>query len=993
MSTPGFVPFIEDRTSTQRPKPGLLEVDSDWYRAYCSTSPADILHGWDALPLNGRRRRAQCRFPWGLKPDVLEKISKLDRSELKRLLNLLLGFEDCFMLSAPEEFPLTVEKTEYRRFMRWAVSSEIYRPGAAISQWKEFITLTKWVAVKSRTPPPPLPTSFPGVPRAWPKAGRIGISVFWARLCPWLVPIWENGLQSKFECTRLAHFLTSRNLPAGTRLDRDLTIEAHAEVLCGEAGPSEEGRARLLYELSYKAGKDLMARVNPSLRDAHLSLTNSASLDAPVNRGGRARDVSDKFRRWISYVPPHDVHEVTWFGKPYWLKAGIPRWRTMCRTEIAPEGRAGDSATISEIDFTPGKYRHEDPIHCLDRYTGYQIYQWALEEGISQGAIVGTPYRSSTPLKAGRPCAIRASAIGEPGGKSRVVTVGEDWLTIFLQPLSHGLISLMKEDPSARAGLSRGWQGFEYVKGWSTKDENHPPETEERLILSSDLKTATDYCPHSYARALLDGFIDGLGLDGVLTRLWVSLLVSPRIYLGPSQEWAECLTARGVLMGDPGAKLVLSLFNKAAEMEAMLRFQLGFPKRPSTRYLIKRLREDGIQNSRFRLFAFAGDDHIAIGPERYLREITQTHIRNGMKVSASSNFISDRAGFYCEEIIFIGVERVWRCWGLKVPLSKQAYEDNPHVDALKIRLLSLCQKEHEGKNETNPAIGMSSTLRGMIAWFAEGWEPTRPIVSFRFHQKMRRLVPENLVLRGIPRSLGGIESPLFGFSRQELLEQWDKMSIVHRRTICLVRREGLRQCQALRRILAKASLATSERGVDLDSIEEEIRSVLSSELCQAKHLDDLRPERISELEWSNLRLFDKFKQVEREGKFIPVGNALQIVMRPYIFRDLLFPEESIAHGIDPYRRRSFRQIGWNERLRRLEAAILNTIGQSDELRELYLSVDHAELERNRDALIESLSQPYLASVPKEFIFIPKEVVYTDSLCTLSTPDITIMDIP
>lgn len=893
------------------------------------------------------------------------------------------------MFSDPERFPLLTYSKEYRSFFRWAISTDVYHPGEATRQWKAFITMVKWRATRSSTCHPPLPTSFPGIPRHNPNPERMDLPTFWFRLCPWMYPIWFRGLRSKFECTRLAHLLTSRNLPAGTKCDRERTLREHAETLCGPVPPTNPARALLLKELAYQAGAAIRTKSGVSLEDAHTSLTNSASIDSPVNAGGRARLVSERFRSWLSEVPDEDLSRETWFGRPYWLKAGTPRWRTMCRDKVAEDGRPGDSAFITEVDFTPGKYKYEDPLYCLDQYTGYQLLQWAYEEGIRTGSIIGSPYRTDSPPIMGRPPAVRASAIGEPGGKSRVVTVGEDWLTILLQPLAHALIANLRKDASARAGLSRAWQGFEYVKGWSTKDHTCLPSPEERYILSSDLKTATDYCPRDYSEALLTGFILGLGIEGPFSSLWVKLVTGPRLYVGPVQEYAHCYTQRAVLMGDPGSKVVLSLFNKVAEMEAILRFHLGFPKRPSHRFLLKQARDQKISNTRFRLFAFAGDDHIAIGPRPYLQEITRSHIRNGMSVSESSNFISDLAGFYCEEIIFIGSPQVWNCWGLQTPLFKQAYEENPHVDALKIRLFSLCTKEHEGKNETNPAIGMSASLRGMIAWFAEGWEALRPLCSQRFAQKMRRLIPDNLFVRGLPRSLGGIEAPVFGYPPDLLKAEWERIPLPIRRAICAVRQDTNGKAQALRRVLSKVSSATCARGIDLSSIEEEVRAVLSSELCQAKPVDSLKPSFIDDLSWQNMRLVDKLRAVSRTGEYISAGEALQVVMRPYIFRDLLFPEESIAHGIDPFRKRAFRQMSWTTRINRLLEAIVETIGKSDDLRDLYLSVDGSILDKVRDDLMSSFESPYLASAPKEIIMVPKGVVYTDKLCTLRLPRMAI----
>nr|CAK8177702.1 RNA-dependent RNA polymerase [Narnavirus sp.] len=990
MSDPGIPTFSEERTSAQQERQGVLNVDSAWFRIYCRNNPASLIHGWEGLDWWGRRGRAQCHLPYGLKPDVLDKIASLNGKEAKRLVNLITGFEDNFLFSDPVRFPLTLRTGEFRRFMRWVISTDVYHPGKATTEWKSFITVVKWKAVRSLTEQPAIPTCFPGISRRGDALNR-ALSKFWTVLCPWLAPIWNRGLANKFECTRLAHFLTSRNLPAGTVRHRNETLLKHARVLCGPGFQTEPKRTYLLQELAYQFGRSLRDRHGASLKEAHASITNSASIDSAVGAGGRAASVRDKFRTWLSEVQTKDVNETTWFGRPYWLKAGTARWRTLCREEIAAEGRPGDSAYITDVDFTPGKYRYEDPLYCLDRFTGYQLYQWSIEEGIRRGLLLGSAYRSPQGLEVGGAPEIRASAIGEPGGKSRVVTVGEDWLTIFLQPISHALIANLRNDASGRAGLSRAWQGFEYTKAWSTKDQNDPPTEEERYILTSDLTTATDYCPREYSEALLKGFTEGLGISGPLITAWIKLLTGPRIYRGPVEEFADSLTVRGSLMGDPGTKVVLSLFNRAAEMESMLRWSIHqHNPRPSHRFLMKQLRCHGVPNSRFRLFAYAGDDHIAVGPIRYLKGITEAHIRNGMKVSTSSNFISKLAGFYCEEIIYIGNSLVWTCWGRQTPLAKQPYEENPHVDALKIRLFSLCSKEHEGKNETNPAIGMASSLRGMIAWFAEGWETLRPICSYRFSQKMRRLLPENVVLRGLPRSLGGLEAPVFGFGREELIQYWNKIPIPIRRAICLVQTSHTTEVQALRRLLSVVSSATTARGIDLDSIEEQVRSVLSSELCQVKPIEALRPSHIDELTWENTRLIDKLKAVSREGKFIPVGEALQVVMRPYVFRDLLFPEESIAHGIDPNRKRAYRQTSWDRRISRLSEAICETVGKSEGLRELYLSVDQSKMDQVGAELISSFDQPYLKSIPKEINLIPKDVVYTDNLCTLRTPDIVIL---
>nr|CAK8177705.1 RNA-dependent RNA polymerase [Narnavirus sp.] len=989
MSTQGNI-FPDDvRTSAQEERPGTICVDEASYRAVFSReNPGAILHGWDNLHPRSRWRRVNTRFCFDLKPDVIAKLSRLSSDALKRIVNLTTGFEDVLLFSQPENYLALRQTGQFKKFLRWAVSLEVHRPGLAVREWKSFLKLAKWRAVRSETPGPALPLSFPGVEMR-KTAATAGLTALWHVLAPWLIPIWNHGFRSKQDATRFAHFATSRNLPAGTQNERREALETHAEVLCGDSGPDNKARRELLYELARIAGQDLQAKGVVKFSHAHLSVTNSASIYSSINDGGRAAAIRGKFREWLMFEPQTEYLNETWFGKPYWLKPGYPRWMTMCRTEIPEDqGRPGDSALLLSVDFTPGKFRYEDPLYALDQFTGYQLLQWSIEEGISTRALEGTPYRSEDHLRRGpRNPEIRATAIGEPGGKSRVVTVGEDWLTIFLQPVTHALMDIFRNDASARAGLSRGWQGFEYIKAWSTKDESRPPGQGERYILTSDLTTATDYCPFGYGKALMKGFFKGLGISGVFLDTYVDLLLSPRTYLGPDPYFMGSETKRGSLMGDPGTKIVLSLFNKCAEMEAMLRWSMGLPKRPSTNTLIRHLKGHGVVTSRFRLFAFSGDDHIGIGPPGYLREITKAHIKNGLKVSESTNFISPIAGFYCEEIIFIGNPTVWRCWGRKVPLYLQPYEENPHVDALKIRLFSLCTKEHEGKNETNPAIGMASSLRAMLAWFKEGWESVRPLCSYRFAQKMRKLLPQNLFLRAIPRQLGGLGAPCFGYPRSEFIRAWEDIPDILKKCIHLTFR-GLHcdhpQISPIRRLLSGVTSMSTLRGVDSSQIEEQVRSTLSSELCMARPVHELRPPDVDELRWENMRLVDKLNTVSRSGKFLPVGEALQIVMRPYIFRDLLFPEESIAHGINPDRRRSYRQIPWPVRYERLLNSLGETISASPEIRDKLDLISPEDLWKTRDDLIQAINEDFMTPIPKEIILIPREVILTPSLCTMST---------
>lgn len=157
MSEPSFTPILDRRTSAQRPRDGIIKVRHEWYREFLDTNPGSILNGWEGLGPHGRRRRAERYFDYGLSRDVLDKICRADQYVVKRLLNLVLAFEDNLLFADPEWFPVIYKTPPYQRLMRWVLSTEIHRPGHAVAEWKDFVKIVKWKAVRSKTDEPELP--------------------------------------------------------------------------------------------------------------------------------------------------------------------------------------------------------------------------------------------------------------------------------------------------------------------------------------------------------------------------------------------------------------------------------------------------------------------------------------------------------------------------------------------------------------------------------------------------------------------------------------------------------------------------------------------------------------------------------------------------------------------------------------------------------------------------------------------------------------------
>nr|CAK8177707.1 RNA-dependent RNA polymerase [Narnavirus sp.] len=959
-----------------------LRFGLEAYRRYCRENPASILHGWNEVHRQERMKRIDKFFPFVLKTDVIVKLSLADYGTIKRLINIIEGFKDNFMFSQPERFLTLIKSSQYIQFMRWVISTETHKPGFAIDQWKEFINLVRWRALQSQTDEPPIPVNFPGVDRR-SSAGKIRVSPFWQRLCPLLGEIWD-GLKTKDQGTRFMHFCSSRNLPAAPQWKREKAELEHYKVLT-TPGPDLEARNRWLYYAALDYGRSLI-KPNDRMTErqfAHLSLTNSASILSPVRDGGRGTEIAARYREWATKPATETIDELTWFGMRYWKVKDIPVWRTMCRPHMAPDGIPGDSGLLENVSLEKGEFVYSDPIVALDAYTGYQILQWSIEYAIETQRLKGTPYLDyARGLKVKEPAHIRVGVIGEPGNKARVITVGEAWLTVFLQPLSHVLSEFLKRDPDVRSSFTRGWQGFEYCKRW-TSPKFGTPLPEERFILSSDLKTATDYCPFGYSRSLLEGFIDGLGIKTCYTKAWIEVLTSPRVYRGIIPEIP---TKRGILMGDPGTKVVLTLFNKAAEMEAMRRFNLHLHRVSLTMITYG---PEWDKKPHFRLFSCSGDDHVAIGPVKYLREITKAHINNGMKVSTSTNFISSIGGIYCEELVFIKDQQIWDTWGLKCPFKTVHYDRHPHVDSIKMRLFSLCVKETEGRNDTNPAIGMAPTLRSMLEWMDEcKWTEIKALASIRFRQRVRGLIPSNLFLCSLPRALGGVEAPYYDLTYEDLKEAFSKLSRELRRMFCWIFRYKEPDTLYLR-ILSQVSSMSSIRGVDPDSIEESIRAVLASELCCAKEMDDfyfeIEDDEVQD-RWPDMTKRQKLEYIENHFGYLSCGNSINTINRPYVFRDILYPEESVKHGIDPSKRKGFTRLSWTERYSRvLKAFEKIQTSRKDESKEFNSWDERPEESDVYDTLY---NKGIIADEPqflKDHIFVPKRVVYSEQLCTLSTP--------
>jgi len=291
----------------------------------------------------------------------------------------------------------------------------------------------------------------------------------------------------------------------------------HRDLLGRPAPRISEERLLIVRRLAIRIGRRInRTQVKHNLENPeHVSLTNSSSFAYSRTDGGRATEVQYEFTQWANSYGAARYHVL---GNP--IPAGV-NWLT-----VVHEPRSEDLSS----------YRFGDPLEGTilgdrragyDSNLGYQLLQCAAEAGQKRGIlderynVIGHPH-------------VRASVSSEPGGKARIVTANEWWVTILLQPLGHVLTSLLEEIPSARAGLSRAEPAWEWVE--DLQHAGKDPEKVESLyrgfgLLTSDLSEATDHCHRELSRQMLEGFFEGVGLSpytGYL-RTSIDLLVCRKI--------------------------------------------------------------------------------------------------------------------------------------------------------------------------------------------------------------------------------------------------------------------------------------------------------------------------------------------------------------------------------------------------------------------------------------------------------------------------------
>jgi hypothetical protein len=613
--------------------------------------------------------------------------------EIKRIEQTIIGIVDSLLLFDRRLFIEQPGINLLKYIIKKIMATGTFNVPEVIKMWKSYTNHIFCEASRSETLTKPKRDS----------------SNFFFRLDSWekIQRIRTQELLDKKTLSELAHLISSRQLPQGDRKVELRSLSAFEEITTSKF-LADSLILQDLYQASRIIGRKVRKAGPGPIRSAHISLAASGSLFNKVEEGGRAKEVLDFVIPFLSEKPLVSRTVTLPFVSLREIE-GVPRWRTWCRDEPY----LGDP----EIEF--GEYTRETLV-------GFEVFRQGFDDAIGEQILAASYVAMQQEMQGVSMIPLRVLTITEPGCKARIVTTGPWWLYVLQQSQAHVTRAFLAAHPSAESGLMRTDQAWQYLYQ-ICKARNFFKDS--FACLSSDLTSATDAIPREVAKHLLKGFIDGIGYTGPLIDIAISLVSLDRLCL-VEQNGRSFRAIRGVFMGEPLAKTILTLLNLSCEEIAIRNFLKVDFKTPV-----------GVS---WRCFSVAGDDHIAIGPKGYLEEITRTHIRAGSLISPDKHGISNVIVRYCEKILDIRNIKNLSWTPRNINDSPELYMESPFVDSIKIRLLSPCSKSHENFNDRNTAIGKAKSLSNTLRWlhrphFSKKWVA---MVRDRFFQRMGPLLPD-----------------------------------------------------------------------------------------------------------------------------------------------------------------------------------------------------------------------------------------------------------
>jgi hypothetical protein len=386
----------------------------------------------------------------------------------------------------------------------------------------------------------------------------------------------------------------------------------------------------------------------------------------------------------------------------------------------------------------------------------------------------------------------------------------------------------------------------------------------------------------------------------------------------------EFLTSRGVMMGEAIAKPSLTLLNLAVEELAYLEYS-------DQDHL---LYTTGSANSLpWRCYHVGGDDHLAIGPNDYLRRITDNHLKSGSMISLDKHGTSALAVKYCERVL---------CLGNLVHNPRHRDHDKVIiVDTVKARLLSRGQTTLLAKDNKNVAIGKAQQLVKTLAWVPkETWPRWRiDLIRNLFIRRMHGLLPslnkdpEAYYTVHLPKILGG-----YGLGLPDELVSHLEKAVPEVRQVVNLLTTGEDSSRA-RRLLSRLNQNISDRSIPMMDW---YRSELSNQFR-------MYPDMVGAIVGSEMRkkfpapTYAESKQLAKQGGWMDVEAFAKQVTRGTVFQRLLEKDSGP--------KQMFKTRPWIQEYQRIRRKLEDEVGHLPDQLE---TTDQDHLEKLLGGLTEDL---------------------------------------
>jgi hypothetical protein len=402
--------------------------------------------------------------------------------------------------------------------------------------------------------------------------------------------IYREGLRTKNDASAVAHLISTRQMVPGSIGVQVKALDKFVSTTSVEFRPTDVNleRAELFAGFVGRKICDLGKTKNLTALN-HISLSTAGDVDFPKSKGGRGAAINAAITEILGVIPAESgdlalpfgitVREVA--GKPRYCTWGRPtnlvvrkvvpssdpRWvRRAIMLEAPVYGFGGQRA-----DFNPEIEGNKECYEGYDEYLGLQIFYCALYTALIEGYI-------DLEGNALKPVPASTSVVPEPGGKARVVTTTKWWVQVLEQPFGHLMKALLSGHPSAESGLKRADQAWLYLNLLHNVEQ-----IPNGYLLSSDLEEATDAIAPLVADRMVTGFVHKIyGYIpeviniGIKIGLRLTREITVRFPRSSGRPDVTFIKRRGVLMGEPVTKSVLTLYSLVCEEAAIRDYLYNF---------------------------------------------------------------------------------------------------------------------------------------------------------------------------------------------------------------------------------------------------------------------------------------------------------------------------------------------------------------------------------------------------------------------------------